>query len=81
MAVALTTVDNPYDPFNDFDKWFQFDIEHGYYTCGLLDRIANTSDQFTDEENEEMLEESINEFLKLDFTGIYKKVYAPEGAA
>ena len=26
MASALTTVDNPYDPFKDFDKWFLFDI-------------------------------------------------------
>ena len=25
--VNITTVDNPFDPFTDFDSWFQFDEE------------------------------------------------------
>lgn len=27
---ALTTIDNPYNPFTQFDDWFMFDIEHNY---------------------------------------------------
>ena len=70
----LTTIDNPYDPFTQFDSWFMFDIEKGYNTCGYLGRIARTSDQFTDEENDEEIERAIDEIIKYDFMNIYRKV-------
>ena len=39
--VNITTVDNPFDPFDDFDHWFQFDTEKGYYTSSKLARLTN----------------------------------------
>ena len=71
---ALTTIDNPYDPFKQFDSWFLFDVEKGYNSCAYLDRIAQTSDQFSDEENEREIERAIDEIIKYDFANIYKKV-------
>ena len=70
----LTTFDNPYDPFEQFSDWFLFDMEKGYNTCAYLARIARTSDQFTDEENECEVERAINEIIRYDFMNIYKKV-------
>ena len=29
---VLTTLDNPYDPHEDYDKWSIWDEENGYYT-------------------------------------------------
>lgn len=73
-TVALTTFDNPYDPFENFTSWFLFDTEKGYNTCAYLGRIARTSDQLTDEENNAEIEKAIDEIIKYDFLNVYKKV-------
>ena len=71
---ALTTVDNPYDPFKDFTSWFLFDEEKGYHSRAYLGRIARTSDELSDEENDSEVERAIDEIIKYDFQNIYKKV-------
>lgn len=70
----LTTIDNPYNPFKQFDSWFLFDVEKGYNTCAYLDRIARTSDQLSDTENDEEIERAMDEIISNDFMNIYKKV-------
>ena len=70
----LTTFDNPYDPFKNFDSWFLYDVEKGYNSCAYLDRIAHTSPELSDEENEAEIERAIDEIIKYDFLNIYKKV-------
>lgn len=69
----LTTVDNPFDPFTNFDKWFMYDCEKGYYSCAYLARIARTSDAMTEEENDEEIERAIDEIISNDFRDIYMK--------
>lgn len=72
--VALTTIDNPFNPFTEFDSWFNFDTEKGYDSSGYLARIARTSDSLTDEEYNQEVERAIDEIIKYDFMNIYKKV-------
>ena len=72
--VMLTTIDNPFDPFEQFTSWFMFDVEKGYNSCAYLGRIAKTSEQFSEEENKEEIEKAIDEIIKYDFMNIYKKV-------
>jgi hypothetical protein len=72
----LTTFDNPYNPFEQFVPWFLFDTEKGYNSCAYLGRIARTSDQFTEEENNQEIENAIDEIIKYDFMNVYKKVRA-----
>lgn len=74
LRSRLTTIDNPFDPFEQFSEWFLFDSKKGYNSCGYLDRIAKTSDQMSDEENELEIERAIDEIIRLDFMNIYKKV-------
>lgn len=71
---ALTTVDNPYNPFEQFTSWFLFDEEKGYHSSAYLGRIARTSDQLSDEENNQEIERAIDEIIKYDFTNTYRKV-------
>ena len=61
---ALTTVDNPYNPFEQFLSWFLFDEEKGYHSCAYLGRIARTSDQLSDEENNQEIKRAIDEIIK-----------------
>lgn len=71
----LTTFDNPFDPFTQFDSWFAFDVEKGYYSCSRLARIAKLSDDLSEKEVDEETERAIDEIIKYDFTNSYKKVY------
>lgn len=70
----LTTVDNPFDPFEQFTSWFMFDVEKGYYSSSRLARIANYSDDMTQKELDEETERAIDEIIKYDFLNIYTKV-------
>lgn len=64
-AVMLTTTDNPFDPFTDFDKWYEWDMVIGKYnTCGWLARNSYTSPAFSDEMNDQMIELGMDELIK-----------------
>jgi hypothetical protein len=70
----LTTFDNPFNPFEQFTQWFLFDEEKGYHSCSYLARIARTSDQLSEEENNKEIERAIDEIIGYDFMNIYRKV-------
>lgn len=70
----LTTIDNPFDPFTQFDNWFLFDTEKGYNSCSRLDRIAKVTDEMSEVEVNEEIERAIDEIIKYDFLNVYKKV-------
>ena len=71
---ALTTIDNPYDPFEQFESWFLFDTENGYNSCSYLARIAQTTDDMSENEKKIEIERAIDEIMKYDFTNMRKKV-------
>ena len=70
----LTTFDNPYDPFTQFEQWFHYDMEKGYNSCEYLARISRTSEEFTENENNLQIEKAIDEIIQFDPFNIYKKV-------
>lgn len=74
MTTMLTTTDNPYSPFTQFDDWKAFDEAKGYYTCEYLARILLTSDSLSKAEQEVSLLTAIDEILELNLLGIYTKV-------
>lgn len=70
----LTTVDNPFDPFDDSDNWLRFDQDHGYYSNEKAVRNANFTSEMTEQEMNEEMERAIDEFIACDFLDLYKKV-------
>ena len=74
IVTMLTTTDNPYDPFEQFEDWYAFDERHGYCTCGYINRIAQTSSDLSPEDQNFAVTQAIDEILKYNVLGIYKKV-------
>ena len=46
---VLTTIDNPYNPKEDFTKWYQWDTQNGYNTSEYIGRLANYDEDDDDE--------------------------------
>lgn len=76
----LTTFDNPFNPFKDFDAWFKQDLLLGHDTCGLLARTAATSEVFSDEINEKEIDRAMDEICQ-DYPATFKKVLPKDYAA
>ena len=72
--VMLTTIDNPYNPFEQFDLWLLFDKEKGYNTCEYLARIVNLTNDMSEKEIEVATDRAIDDIIVNDPFGIYKKV-------
>lgn len=73
--VHLTTVDNPYDPFTNFDEWYAFDISHGHNSCGLMAYFANVAQGQSDLDNDKDIEAAIDRVVEIDPLNQYVKVY------
>lgn len=75
MRVAmLTTTDNPYDPFDQYDLWYAMDSQLGYNSPSYLARIAIVSDDLSDSIYHREIEMAIDEIVEENITGTYKKV-------
>lgn len=70
----LTTVDNPFNYFEQFDSWLMFDLEKGYQCCEKLAKVAKISDDMTQKEIDEEIHRAIDEIIKYDFLDLYTKV-------
>lgn len=70
----LTTVDNPHDPFDDYDSWYAHDFRMGYHTPSYLARIVVTSDELSDSDQLEAVESAIDEIVFYNVNGLYRKV-------
>ena len=70
----LTTVDNPFNPFIDYDKWNAYDEAQGYYTSNFLARVVVTSSEISEADQDLAIENAIDEILKENVLGIYRKV-------
>ena len=70
----LSTIDNPFNPFEDYSSWLMFDKEKGYDSAERLMRIAKLTDDMTQKEENEEIERAINEIIKYDILNVYIKV-------
>ena len=70
--VHITTIDNPFNPFEDFASWYDFDMEKGYCSCQRVARLANITDDMTDIEEEEEIERATKRLVEIDPLDIFQ---------
>lgn len=70
----LTTTDNPFDPFDNYAAWFNFDAMAGYHTPSYLARICRSSDDLSEADQARAEEEAMDEIVKMNINGMYRKV-------
>ena len=70
----ITTKDNPFSPFYQWEEWNAFDMQAGYNTCGLMARLVDVDPSAFEFDEVEALEKAMNKVLRLNLTGNYIKV-------
>lgn len=70
----LTTVDNPFDPFAQWDEWYSWDMHAGYHTPGLLARIAMVGDDLPEGDQHIAIQDAIDEIVSENVSGMHTKV-------
>ncbi len=71
---ALTTKDNKNDYFKNPDEWQAWELLTGGRTYRAMGDHAYTSSDISYEENAREVERAIDEIIKNDVTGEFKKV-------
>lgn len=72
--IMLTTVDNPFNPFTQYDEWLACDTALGYYTPSLLGRVAVSSNDLSEYDQELEITRAINEIVSENVSGMHRKV-------
>ena len=69
----LTTYDNPYSPFDQFELWQMYDNAMGYQTCERLGKIVKPllMDDMSDQEKEDAMDRAIDAIVEHDPLGVY----------
>ncbi len=71
----LTTIDNPYDPFEQWNEWLAYDTFKGYNTSNYLARVVSLSDELSEEDINLSINTAIEEIIRINPTGLYTKAY------
>lgn len=72
----ITTTDNPFSPVTQYDAWFAWDILHGYWSNSLLARVAYTSSELSEADQDDVIQQAIDEIVTENVSGVHTKVLA-----
>lgn len=63
----VTTTDNPYNYFTQFEQWKEYDEKiAGYQTLSYIARIAMTSNELSENEMNSAIESAVDEICEMD---------------
>ena len=70
----LTTIDNPFNPFEQFVDWYMFDCQKGYNTYSRIARLMPDDDSLSSIEKDRIEDNIMDRMIQHDPLGIYTKV-------
>ena len=71
----LTTIDNPFNPFEQFVDWYMYDCQMGYNTYSRIARLMPADDESLSSIEKDRIEDNIiDRMIQHDPLGIYTKV-------
>lgn len=76
-AHLLSTSDNPWNPWTDFNAWLAWDMQAGHHTLAYLARITLSSDELSEVDQDRAVEDAIKEIVDLNINGLYVAVPEP----
>lgn len=74
IEYMLTTKDNPYNPFTEYEAWLMFDSRMGYNTPGFLARLTFLPDDFPESYDDEIIDDIMDEIVNQNVSGMWIKV-------
>jgi hypothetical protein len=74
VKLMVTTTDNPFNPFDQFDEWYAYDVGNGYCTSAYLARVVKSSDELSEEQQTQAINDAVVEIASENLTGNYKIV-------
>ena len=79
-AHMLSTSDNPWNPWTHFSEWEAWDMHAGYFTLPYLARIAVSSNELSEADQDLAVEQAIEEIVRLNINGKYVAVPEPKSS-
>lgn len=73
--MMLSTPDNPYNPFEEFDKWYAYDEERGHHTSSYVARLTFSGDVLSEDENQIAINDAIRKIYTVNPKGLYVIYY------
>jgi hypothetical protein len=72
--LVLSTIDNPFNPHDDYDKWKDWDEDNGYYTEAFVARLLDMEGDFDVDDDVKikyLTDKVIKDILDNDVTNHY----------
>lgn len=75
VVPMLTTIDNPFDPFTQYEEWFVWDEAAGYHSTAFLARVVISSEELSEYDQRLAYEQGIDEIIKENVSGVHRKAF------
>lgn len=75
VPMMLSTPDNPYNPFENFEDWYACDEQRGHHTCSYIEQLTFTSPALSDDMQQIAINDAIMRIYSANPKGMYIVYY------
>jgi len=75
IPMILSTIDNPYNPFGQFDEWYAYDEDHGYHTSSYVARLTFSGEALSEDEDQIAINDAVRKIYESNPKGMYMIYY------